>query len=333
MATIGFAAVAARVRKRRLSPALVPASFFGIVLGLGGLANTWRAAHASWPVPSWVGEGIFILATLAWVVIGSLYALKWVFHTKAAMNEAHHPVQCCFIGLSGVATLVIAQGSLPYSRKAALMLFLIGAGITLGFGVWRTGRLWQGGRDPEATTSVLYLPIVAGGFVTAATASALGMSDWAGFAWGAAFFSWMAIESVLLHRLYTAAPMPPELRPTLGIQLAPPTVGALAYMAIAGPEGTMVVNIMLGYALLQGLLLLRLSRWIGEQRFVPSYWAFSFGVTALATALIRIPTMATSEGLMFLAHFAFLGANLFVTMLVTNTIRLAWRPGTSAQGS
>jgi tellurite resistance protein len=31
----------------------------------------------------------------------------------------------------------------------------------------------------------------------------------------------LAIESVLLHRLYTVGELPPPLRATLGIQLAP----------------------------------------------------------------------------------------------------------------
>ena len=35
---------------------LVPAAFFGIVLGLAGLANVWRAAHIAWGLPSMIGE-------------------------------------------------------------------------------------------------------------------------------------------------------------------------------------------------------------------------------------------------------------------------------------
>ncbi|WP_336470691.1 hypothetical protein [Agrobacterium tumefaciens] len=50
---------------------------------------------------------------------------------------------------------------------------------------------------------------------------------------GADFFGWLAIESVLLHRLLTAPGMANTLRPTLGIQLAPPVVGAVSLIAIA----------------------------------------------------------------------------------------------------
>jgi len=63
---------------------------------------------------------------------------------------------------------------------------------------------------------------------------------------------------VLLHRLYTVASMPAPLRPTLGIQLAPPTVGGVAYLSVTTGTPDMLAHAMLGYGLLQALLLLRL---------------------------------------------------------------------------
>jgi tellurite resistance protein len=40
-------------------------------------------------------------------------------------------------------------------------------------------------------------------------------------AFGAGFFSWRAIESVVLNRLFSAPEMIEALRPTLGIQFSP----------------------------------------------------------------------------------------------------------------
>lgn len=34
----------------------VPASFFGIVLGIAALANAWRLAHVAWSLPAMIGE-------------------------------------------------------------------------------------------------------------------------------------------------------------------------------------------------------------------------------------------------------------------------------------
>jgi len=302
----------------------VPAAFFGIVLGLGGLANAWRAAHAVWRLPAMFGEALFACAALAWALLTALYARKWIVAPDQAREEANHPVQCCFIGLVGVATLLIAQGALPYSHALAVLLFLAGATFALSFGLWRTGLLWRGGREPGTSTPILYLPIVAAGFIGGATAAALGWADWGQLAFGAAFFSWLAIESVLLHRLYTGPIMPPSLRPVLGIQLAPPAVGAVCYIAIGGTSD-LVAHALLGYALLQALLLLRLAPWIVEQPFAASYWAFSFGATALAGAAVRLSQAQGRAAIATIAPVLFVGANLLVAGVALGTLYLLAR--------
>ncbi|USI74688.1 dicarboxylate transporter/tellurite-resistance protein TehA [Sphingomonas morindae] len=299
----------------------VPASFFGIVLGLAGLANSWRAAHLAWGMPAMIGEVLFLLAALAWAIVSTLYAFKWIVAPLEARAEADHAVQCCFIGLGGVATLLIAQGALPYARALALLLFALGAVFTLGFALWRTGLLWRGERDAGASTPILYLPTVAGGFVAGTTAAALGWQEWGQLAFGAALFSWLAIESVLLHRLYTAATLPPAMRPTLGIQLAPPAVGAATYLAVGGGAPDLIGRALIGYALLQALLLLRMARWIAEAPFGASYWAFTFGATALATAAVKLA--ATGDGPMaLLAPVLFGAANLLVLSIALGTFLL-----------
>ena len=204
----------------------VPASFFGIVLGLGGLANSWRVAHRVWGLPAWIGEAVFVVGTLVWAVLVLLYIRKWVIAVEQARAELRQPIQCCFMGLVGVATMLIAGGVLPHSRALGLALLAGGGIYTIGFGVWRTGGLWQGGRENTDTTPVLYLPTVAGSFVLATVAGAAGFADGAQYAFGAGLFSWLAVESVLIHRLYNAPALVPSLRPDPGYPAGAPHGGS-----------------------------------------------------------------------------------------------------------
>jgi tellurite resistance protein len=307
---------------RRTLP-IVPASFFGIVLGLAGLGSSWRAAHEIWHLPRIPGEALMLMALVVWMVLTTLYVLKWVLTSSDALAETRHPVQCCFVGLIGVATMLIALDLLPYSLLAGEVAFGSGAAFTLAFALWRTGLLWQGGRDPGTTTPVLYLPAVAGSFVTATVAASLGYPDWGQLAFGAGLFSWLAIESVLLHRLYTVATLPPTLRPTLGIQLAPPTVGAVAYVSVTSGPPDMLAHALIGYGLLQGLLLLRLLPWIIQQPFATSYWAFTFGATALATASLRMIERGDSGAIALIAPYLFGAANILVALIALATLGLA----------
>ncbi len=301
---------------------LVPASFFGIVLGLSGLANAWRVGARIWQLPSMVGETLTFVSFAVWLLLIVLFSLKWIMAREEALKEVAHPVQCCFIGLLGVTTMLTAGGLLPYSRIGAETIFLVGAAFTLAFSVWRTGGLWHGERDIAATTAVLYLPSGAGFFVTAIVSAALGFPDWAQLFFGAGFFSWLAIESALLHRLLTGPALPPPLRPTLGIQLAPPTVGALAYMSVMqGPADTLV-HAMIGYGLLQALILLRLLPWLMKDSFSPGYWAFTFGATALATAPMRLIERGDTGPMVKLAPILFIAANIVVILVAAATIWL-----------
>ena len=303
----------------------IPASYFGIVLGLAGLGSAWRAAHRVWSLPAVWGELLMLLATIVWVALILVYGVKWILARREALAEAEHPVQCCFVGLVGVSTSLVAQAALPYSPATAELLFVLGALITLAFGLWRTGLLWRGERDPSATTPVLYLPLVAGTFVTAIVAAALGHRDWGQLAFGAGLFSWLAIESVLLHRLYTAASLPPVLRPVLGIQLAPPAVGAVAYLSVSDGAPDLVAHALLGYGLLQALILIRLLPWIMQQPFAPSYWAFTFGVTALGTAPLRMVEHGERGAIARLAPYLFIAANVTVGLIAVGSLWLVAR--------
>ncbi len=298
----------------------IPASFFGSVLGLAGLGGSWRAAHDVWGLPVWPGEALYAVAGIVWLVLLALYVAKWLVARADSIAEALHPIQCCFIGLVGVATMLVGAGALPHARPLAVALIAAGALFTLGFAIWRTGELWKGGRDPGTTTPVLYLPTVAGSFVTAASLGALGHPDWGQAFFGAGLFSWLAIESVLVHRLLTGEPLPPPLRPTLGIQLAPAPVGALAYLSVTQGPPDVLAHALLGYGVLQALVIVRLLPWITKQPFAPSYWAFTFGATALASTALKLVARGDLGPAALIAPALFVAANLAVGYVAIRSV-------------
>jgi tellurite resistance protein len=171
----------------------------------------------------------------------------------------------------------------------------------------------------------LYLPTVAGSFVTAAVAAALGFADWGQLAFGAGLFSWLALESVLVHRLFVADGLPLLLRPTLGIQLAPPAVGAVAYLSVTAGLPDVVAHALVGYALLQLLVLLRMLPWIRQQPFAASYWGFTFGVTALAIAPLRMIERGDTGPVAVLAPCLSVVANGVIAVLSVATVYLLMR--------
>jgi len=291
-------------------------------LGFLALGIAWQAAAGVWALPREIGASLVWIGSALWAALFILYIAKWIRQRAAAEAEFEHPVQCCFVGLAGVVASLSSIGLAPYVPAMSLALFALGGTWTILFAVYRTGRLWMGGRKPETNTPILYLPTVAGGFVSASAAAIHGHADWGQLMFGAGLFAWLAVESVLLHRLYTADPMPPPLRPTLGIQLAPPAVAAVAYLNVGSGYPDLFVHALMGYALLQGLVLLRLWPWLRAAGSTPAWWGLSFGAAALPTAAIKLLAHGDTGPAGLLAAPLFVLGNLVIVIIGVMTVRL-----------
>ncbi|MCP2088799.1 dicarboxylate transporter/tellurite-resistance protein TehA [Paraburkholderia aspalathi] len=303
----------------------IPVSFFGIAVGALAFANLWRVAIRVWHLPTIAGDVLSVAALAVWVVVLLAYGHKWLTHAAEARAEMQHPVQSSFAALVPVSSLLAAQILQPYVHSVALALFGVAVVAQLVLGVYLHGRLWQGGRKPELITAAIYLPTVASSFVAGTAAATFGFHQLGGLFFGAGVLSWLAIESMILHRAAVHEPLPEALRPVLGIQLAPPVVGGVTYLSLSSGTPDLIALMLLGYGLYQALMLLRLLPWIRQQAFVPGYWAFSFGVAALPTMAIRMVERGATGPLEWIAPVLFIAANVVIGILVVKTLGLLVR--------
>src|SRR5262245_18557430 len=108
----------------------------------------------------------------------------------------------------------------------------------------------------------------------------------------------------------------------MGIQLAPAPVGAVAYIAVGGGAPDVFVHALLGYGVLQLLVLARLSPWIARASAAPGLWAFSFGMTAIAAAPAYLAARGDGGAISVLSAPLFVVANIFVVCIVLMTLSL-----------
>jgi tellurite resistance protein len=307
----------------RLPCKSVPASLFAIPLGLVALALAWQAAGSIWAVPNWVPDTLIWSGATLWVFLVAAYLAKWLFRRAEAKAELEQPVESSFIGLAGVVSLLAAIGFVATHRTLSLGYFFFGIAWAVIFAIYQTGRLWMGDSKPETLTPILYLPLVAGAFVSASACAAMGYFDWGKLAFGAGLFTWFSIESVILHRLYTATPILPALRPAMGLQFAAPAVGAVAYLSIGGGTPDIFAYALIGYALLQALILIRLLPWLVQAGLTPAWWSFSFGAASLPTAAMKSVAHRDSGALATLAPYLFIAGNIVIAAIATATIKWA----------
>ena len=299
----------------------LPAAHFGMVLGLSGLGQSWRIAAGLWHLPGVIGEAILAAAALVWAVLLATYAFQAVQRPDETRAEYRHPVQGGTPALVGIATALMALAAVRYSLLLAWILALAGIGWHLGFALLHTGNLWRGGRDMRDTAPSLYLPTVAGNFTSAAALGALGHPDWGWLFLGAGVFSWLALESLIVMRLWQPDGLPRPQRPLLGIQFAPPVVCGMAWLNLAPGTTDHWLLMLWGYGLFQLLLGLRLWRWLGEAPFAPSYWAYTFGIASTTVCALKLAASGVPVA-QTLAIPVFLGANAFIGTLALRTVLL-----------
>ena len=303
----------------------VPVSFFSMPVGLLAFAGTWHVGARLWHLPPDVAEALSLSGLAVWAALLALYATKWIAHRADAVAELKDPVQSSFAALVPVSSMLAAMAIIPWSRDLAIGLFVVALAAQLGVGLWLNGRMWMGGRPPELVTPALYLPSVAQSFVAATASAAFGWHELGLLFFGVGLLAWLALESLMLQRAAVGAALPAALRPVLGIQLAPAVVGGGGWMALTTGAPDVFAFLLLGYGLYQALILLRLLPWIREQRFVPGWWAFSFGTAALPALAMRMVERGATGLVADVAPVLFVAANVVFAILVVMTLALLGR--------
>jgi len=300
----------------------LPAGYYGMVLGTIGMGFAWRYASTIWPVTRWPGEILVTLAMVIWALLTVAFLTRAVRFPRSVLAEMRHPVMSSFVSLFPATTLLVAIGLVPWYRPLALILFTVGVVVQLSYAAWQSAGLWRGKHPEEATTPGLYLPTVANNFISAMACGALGFHD-AGLVFlGAGVFSWLSLEPVILQRLRSAGELPPALRTSLGIQLAPALVACSAWFSVNGGEADTFAKMLFGYGLLQLLFTLRLMPWYLSQPFNASFWSFSFGVSALATTGLHLGQSSPSGFFHAIAIPLFIFTNAIIALLLVRTFIL-----------
>lgn len=266
----------------------LPVGLFAISVGLLALAGAWRRtqgfgwdqAAALGNLLAWCGTGVFAL------LLG-VYLLKCLRHPGSVKAEFLHPVPGSQMALIPLSVLLLAAFFGRPDHAAWLAGTLVALALQGLVAIRIVAILSMGGLPSPAITPVLYIPPVAGGLVGAMALSTLGYPGWAALLFGMGLVSWALLEVRVLNRLFEGA-MPEALRPTIGMELAPPAVATLAAAAIWPllPGDVLIVG--LGIAAGPVVAVLARYRWWSTVPFSIGFWSFSFPLAAFAGAVVEV---------------------------------------------
>lgn len=295
------------------------ASRFGIILGLFGLSKIWKLSNIFF----W-GDSISNIVTLAtiivWTVFMFFFILKWFTNYEETIEELNDPIKSNYFGLAAVTMILIAIDLLEYNQILAKVLFVIGMVSQLFYGVFFTEKIWRNSPQYNFITPSLYLPTVAGNFVAAMASGVFHYSTLGYLFLGIGFFSWLSLESIIMNRLKKET-LPSEFKPSMGIMIAPPAIAGAAYLSLNKGIVDQFVIFLLGYALFQFFVFMKILPTILKKEFDLSFWAFSFGLTTLSNISFQSTKNRDDIYLRFFVITLFVITNLVLFYLILNSLR------------
>ncbi len=308
------------------SVAHLPVTLFASVMGLGGLSLAWRRAAKVWDLPHWPALTFLAVATLAFVVIGTLYVLKWAGHPAAARAELRHPVRMTFATTLTISVLVLATAGQDVAPALASALWWVGALGHLA-ATLAVLSVWFARPDigHAAVTPAWFIPVV-GNVITPLAAARLGSVELAWFAFGVGAIFWLGLLPLLLQRVMLHdPPLPPKLLPTIAIFIAPPAVMMLSWQALTGVVDGPVVRILYAAAMVFVLLLLAQVPRLGAQPFALPWWAYTFPLAAASAAAISMAGALPQAAYDVIAVLLLSGSTVLVLAVAALTLRAAAR--------
>ncbi len=300
----------------------LPLPLFGAPMGLGGLGLAWREAARSLGAPAIIGDAILVVMLAVFLLLVLLHGLRHWRHPDALYADLRHPVRSAFAGGVTICTMLSAAAIAPWLPAVAENLWLCGAVLHLALAAHTLRRLLDSPGD-TALMPPLLIPLV-GNLLVPTIGARFGHPAlcWVGFGVGAGL--WLLLQPLLLHRVIAGPPLPPRLRPTLVIFLAPPAVICLA---LQGLEGGMSVAGLAAFGLgcLVAASLLLLAPGFARLPFAVSWWAFSFPTAAFALTCMGFAQAHPAAGAWALAWLALLLSSAVIALVAARTLAAAAR--------
>ncbi|TDS70979.1 SLAC1 anion channel family protein [Comamonas sp. JUb58] len=293
-------------------------AMFGMVMGVGGLANAWAKAHEVFGLPLVVSQALLVLAVLLFGVLALAQLTKLLLCFEDVKEEFAHPVRSSFFPAISVAAIVLSIGLRHYSLPAAHVLWCAGAAMHFVFAMTLIRRWITHPQDENVLTPAWFIPVV-GNILVPVGGVPLGYIEVSWFFFSVGLMLWLSFFTIVLHRVLFVPAMGQRSMPTLFILLAPPSIGLSAYMAFTGGQAGAMGDIFYCLALFIAFLLASLWRHAAHGSFFMSWWAMTFPVCGWAGASLAYYSARPSTATAVVAAVALGIASLIVLGIGTRT--------------
>ena len=293
----------------------LPVTLFASTMGLGGTALVYGRLSSVLSLPEsffillkWLDSAVFIIVALSFIY-------RLLKDRESVRQEFNHPLKINFfagIPISMFLLSVLWQdiGFLSTVLYAAALVF-----ITLF--TLEVATLWfRRSLELRFLNPAWFIPVV-GNVIAVFTAQENWPWLWYYFTVGTVFY--LLLLGLILFRLIFAEPMPPAMKPSLFIFIAPPSFCFIDYVKLTGQFDSTAL-IFLSLTIFFALLILALWKDFLKVPFTPSWWAFTFPVAAVSAAMLTAFELTQQEVFLCATAAVFSALVILVTVTLVKTV-------------
>ncbi len=295
-----------------------PVSFFAMIMGLTGLTLGWHKASEALGWPMIPGHVLAGFALLAFITLAIIYSAKAIKYPAAIKAELKHPIKLSFFPAISISLILLSVCFLPMSPTFAQMLWMVGITLHLGLMLfvlssWVNHDHFQVGHlNPS-----WFIPAV-GNVLVPITGIPLGFVEISWFYFSIGMIFWIILLVIVFNRVLFHDPLPAKLLPTMFILIAPPAVGFVAYIKLAGDLDSFA-RILYYIGLFFTLFLAVQVPRFAKLPFFLSWWAYSFPLAAITVATFVMHEKTGAAGFEILAFVLLAVLTAVILMLLVKT--------------
>jgi tellurite resistance protein len=309
----------------------LPIAFFSTVMGLSGLAIALQRAGELWAPSAALGNFMALLSGLVFGVLLLVYGLKALRHWPAVIDELSDPVKMSFGATVSVSLLLLSIATLHSAPTLSLVLWATGVPLHLVYTLYVLNTwIHKTDFDIRHISPAWFIPVVGNILVpVAGVHHASAEISWLFFSIGLLF--WLVLFTIIIYRMIFHHPLPDKLLPTLFILIAPPAVGFISYLKLAGGLDGFARVLYFSALFLTLLLFLQIPRFL-RLPFYLSWWAYSFPLAAMSVATLLMHSLTALPAYAFFAWLLLGVLYAVVVYLVARTLYAVARQEICIQG-
>lgn len=297
----------------------MPVSFFAMVMGLSGFAIAAERAAEILGLPAAIGLVLRLVAAAVFLLLAVAYGSKALRHPEEVGKELRHPIKLSFFPTISIGLILLSVAFHGMSEALSFWLLAVGVPMQLAFTLFVLSRwISQTHFQIQHSNPSWFIPVV-GNILVPIAAMPFGLVELSWFFFSIGIVFWLVLLTIVFNRVIFHDPLPEKLVPTFFILVAPPAVGFLAYLKLAGGlDG--FGRILFYSAAFTSLLLVVLGRRFLGLKFYLSWWAYSFPTAAFTIACLAMFKLTGGWFFEMLAWVMLAVLTAVISILVARTL-------------